>query len=88
MSAENWQSWMALLPCERCGWQSEDCWCRAGVPASAPPPPPRRKQETPPPQAPRILTLAERRAAYDIPISEVITAVVAERKDDRKEGAA
>lgn len=27
MSVRNWQAWMALLPCERCGWTPWDCGC-------------------------------------------------------------
>lgn len=73
MSVQNWQAWMALLPCERCGWTPWDCWCRKAVPRSAPPPPPRRKREKTLP----ILTLEERRAAYaslTVPVEDVIAA--------------
>lgn len=55
VSVQNWQAWIALLPCERCGWLPEDCPCRAGVRASAPP-----KREPAPTEALPVLTLEER----------------------------
>lgn len=71
MSPQRWQSWMALLPCERCGWHPDDCPCRAGVPASAPP----KQPVDPNPAEPLpVLTLAERRSAYaPLTVADAIT---------------
>lgn len=83
MTAERWQEWMVLLPCERRNWLFSDCTCVAGVPASPPPPPIK------PVPALRVLTLDERRAAYSsLPVLDVIAAVAAEQTDERKDGAA
>lgn len=83
MSPQRWQSWMALLPCERCGWMPDGgCTCRAGVPRSAPPPTPRKGRE----KQLRVLTLEERRAAYaslSAPVLEVIAAAAAEKTQGR-----
>lgn len=79
MSAENWQGWMALLPCERCGWHPEDCWCRKNTPASPPP-----VEESGP--VLRVLTLDERRAAYaslSVPALDVLSAAAAEQTQGR-----
>lgn len=82
MSVEKWQSWMALLPCERCGWLPEDCLCAAGVTASTPPPAP--VEESGP--VLRVLTLDERRAAYaslSVPALDVLSAAAAEQTQGR-----